>query len=76
MILLNGVDALWYPVGAAAGYLALVLFVAAPLCRSGGYPVPDFAEARLNSPSLRKICTVVVIIIGWLCLCPRSREQV
>ena len=50
LILRDGVDALWYPVGFAAGYLALVFFVVAPLRRSGAYTVPDFAEARLHSP--------------------------
>jgi len=71
LILRDGVDALWYPVGYAAGYLALVLFVAAPLRRSGAYTVPDFAEARLRSPVLRMVCTIFVIIIGWLYLLPQ-----
>jgi Na+(H+)/acetate symporter ActP len=71
LILREGVDALWYPVAFVAGYLALVLFVAAPLRRSGAYTVPDFAEARLFSPALRRICTVCVLIIGWLYLLPQ-----
>ncbi len=71
LILRDGVDALWYPVGFAAGYLALVFFVVAPLRRSGAYTVPDFAEARLHSPVLRWICTAVVILIGWLYLLPQ-----
>lgn len=71
LILRDGADALWYPVGATAGYLALTLFVAAPLRRSGAYTVPDFAEARLGSPALRKVCSIVVIIIGLLYLLPQ-----
>jgi Na+(H+)/acetate symporter ActP len=71
LILRDGVDALWYPVGFTAGYLALVLFVSAPLRRSGAYTVPDFAEARLRSPVLRKVCTVFVVVIGWLYLLPQ-----
>jgi Na+(H+)/acetate symporter ActP len=71
LILRDGVDALWYPVGFTAGYLALVLFVSAPLRRSGAYTVPDFAEARLRSPALRKVCTIFVVIIGWLYLLPQ-----
>jgi Na+(H+)/acetate symporter ActP len=71
LILRDGVDALWYPVGFTAGYLALVMFVAAPLRRSGAYTVPDFAEARLRSPVLRKVCTVFVVVIGWLYLLPQ-----
>jgi Na+(H+)/acetate symporter ActP len=71
LILRDGVDALWYPVGFTAGYLALLLFVAAPLRRSGAYTVPDFAEARLRSTALRKICTAFVVVIGWLYLLPQ-----
>jgi Na+(H+)/acetate symporter ActP len=71
MVLKGGVDALWYPVGFTAGYLALLLFVAAPLRRSGAYTLPDFAEVRLDSVPLRRICTAFVIIIGWLYLVPQ-----
>jgi Na+(H+)/acetate symporter ActP len=71
LILRDGVDALWYPVGFTAGYLALLLFVAAPLRRSGAYTVPDFAEARLRSTLLRKVCTGFVVVIGWLYLLPQ-----
>src|SRR3712207_4079523 len=71
LVLKDGVDALWYPVGFTAGYLALLLFVAAPLRRSGAYTVPDFAEVRLGSAPLRRICTAFVIIIGWLYLVPQ-----
>ncbi len=71
LILREGVDALWYPVAFVAGYLALVLFVAAPLRRSGAYTVPDFAEARLASPKLRRLCTLFVLLIGWLYLLPQ-----
>ena len=45
-----GADMLWYPVGWTAGYLVLLVLVAAPLRRSGAYTLPDFAEARLASP--------------------------
>jgi Na+(H+)/acetate symporter ActP len=71
LILREGADALWYPIAFVAGYLALVLFVAAPLRRSGAYTVPDFAEARLSSPVLRRICTTFVLVIGWLYLLPQ-----
>lgn len=71
LVLKGGVDALWYPVGFTAGYLALLLFVAAPLRRSGAYTLPDFAEMRLGSVQLRRICAIFVIIIGWLYLVPQ-----
>jgi Na+(H+)/acetate symporter ActP len=71
LVLKDGVDALWYPVGFAAGYLALMLFVVAPMRRSGAFTMPDFAEARLNSLGLRSLCTVFAVIIGWLYLVPQ-----
>ncbi|MEJ3742431.1 cation acetate symporter [Actinomycetes bacterium KLBMP 9797] len=71
LILKYGVDVLWYPVGFAAGYLALLLFVAAPLRRSGAFTLPDFCELRLHSRRLRKLATLFVVFIGWLYLVPQ-----
>jgi cation/acetate symporter len=71
LILKNGVDVLWYPVGFAAGYLALLLFVAAPLRRSGAFTLPDFCELRLGSRALRRLATGFVVFIGWLYLVPQ-----
>jgi Na+(H+)/acetate symporter ActP len=70
-ILKDGPDALWYPVGFTAGYLGLLLFVSAPLRRSGAYTVPDFAEFRLRSPAVQRVSTMLVIIIGWMYLLPQ-----
>lgn len=66
-----GADALWYPVGFTAGYLGLLLFVAAPLRRSGAYTVPDFAEFRLESLRLRRLAAVVVVLICGVYLIPQ-----
>ena len=66
-----GADALWYPVGFTAGYLGLLLFVAAPLRRSGAYTVPDFAEFRLGSPRLRKVAMLVVVVVCVFYLVPQ-----
>ena len=52
-MLAYGADMLWYPVGCTAGYLVLLVLVAAPLRRSGAYTLPDFAEARLESRAVR-----------------------
>jgi Na+(H+)/acetate symporter ActP len=71
LILKYGADVLWYPVGFAAGYLALLLFVAAPLRRSGAFTLPDFCELRLGSRRLRKLASLFVIFIGWLYLVPQ-----
>ena len=71
LIAVQGPDALWYPVGFTAGYLALQLFVAAPLRRSGAYTVPDFAQIRWGSRRLRAVCTGLVLAIAWLYLVPQ-----
>ncbi|MGB6182446.1 MAG: cation acetate symporter [Rhodococcus sp. (in: high G+C Gram-positive bacteria)] len=66
-----GADALWYPVGFTAGYLGLLLFVSAPLRRSGAYTVSDFAEFRLGSPRLRTLSMLVVAGVCALYLVPQ-----
>nr|WP_229749430.1 cation acetate symporter [Flexivirga endophytica] len=71
LILAHGADALWYPVGWTAGYLVLLVLVAAPLRRSGAYTLSDFAELRLESRAARKVSSVVVALIGVLYLLPQ-----
>ena len=66
-----GADALWYPVGFTAGYLGLLLFVSAPLRRSGAYTVPDFAEFRLGSVRVRRVAMIVVVTVCVLYLIPQ-----
>jgi len=66
-----GVDMLWFPVGYTAGYLVLLVLVAAPLRRSGAYTLPDFAQARLESQTVRTLASVLVVGIGWLYLLPQ-----
>jgi cation/acetate symporter len=69
----TGLAALWLPVGFAAGYLALLLFVAAPLRRFGSYTIPDFVEGRLGSSTLRTASAVTLLAIGGLYLVPQLR---
>lgn len=71
LILTYGADMLWFPVGYTAGYLVLLVLVAAPLRRSGAYTLPDFAEVRLGSRGVRRIASVLVVTIGWLYLLPQ-----
>ncbi|CAL9316278.1 cation acetate symporter [Streptomyces sp. SudanB66_2053] len=71
LVLVQGPDMLWYPVGYTAGYLVLLLFVAAPLRRSGAYTLPDFAEARLSSHAVRRLAGALVVGVGWLYLLPQ-----
>jgi Na+(H+)/acetate symporter ActP len=71
LVVKDGVGALWYPVGFAAGYVAMLALVAAPMRRTGALTVPDFAEARLGSPALRRLSAVVVLVIAGLYLVPQ-----
>ena len=71
LVLAFGADMLWYPIGWTAGYLVLLVLVAAPLRRSGAYTLPDFAEARLQSRAVRAVCSLLVVVIGWLYLLPQ-----
>ena len=66
-----GAHMLWYPVGWTAGYLVLLVLVAAPLRRCGAYTLPDFAEARLGHAGSARLCSVLVVAIGWLYLLPQ-----
>ena len=71
LLLLRGESALWFPIGYTAGYLMLLLFVAAPLRRSGAYTIPDFTQARLESTGVRRVTSVLVIVIGWFYIVPQ-----
>lgn len=71
LVLAFGVDMIWYPIGWTAGYLLLLVLVAAPLRRSGAYTIPDFAQVRLQSTAVRRVCAVLVVAIGWLYLLPQ-----
>ncbi|MEE4542534.1 cation acetate symporter [Streptomyces sp. V4-01] len=71
LVMAYGVDMLAYPVGYTAGYLVLLLLVAAPLRRSGAYTLPDFAEERLGSTAVRRVASVLVAVIAWLYLVPQ-----
>lgn len=73
MLMKNGYDALWYPVGYATGYLFLLLFIAGPLRRFGAYTIPDFAEGRFDSPLFRKIAVTFVLCIGLFYTMPQMK---
>jgi Na+(H+)/acetate symporter ActP len=71
LVLARGADMLWYPVGWTAGYLVLLVFVAAPLRRSGAYTLPDFAQFRVESETARRTASTLVVLIGVLYLVPQ-----
>ncbi|WP_456697793.1 sodium/solute symporter [Aeromicrobium sp. P5_D10] len=71
LVLAHGADMLWYPIGWTTGYVMLLVFVAAPLRRSGAYTIPDFAQVRLQSVRVRQVASVLVVAVGWLYLMPQ-----
>ncbi|GAB3674291.1 cation acetate symporter [Actinocorallia lasiicapitis] len=71
LVLAYGVDMLWLPIGAAAGYVVLLALVTGPLRRSGAYTLSDFAEWRLGSTATRRAVSVCVCFIGWFYLLPQ-----
>jgi len=71
LVLLSGAEGFWFPIGYAAGYLLVLLFVAAPLRRSGAYTIPDFIEARLESRFARRVTSAGCLLIGWLYIVPQ-----
>ena len=71
LVFTSGAEMLWYPIGWTAGYRVMLTLVAAPLRRSGAYTLPDFAEERLASRGVRRLCSLLVVTIGWLYLIPQ-----
>ncbi|MDS1271634.1 cation acetate symporter [Lipingzhangella sp. LS1_29] len=73
LLLKNGLGTLWYAVGFTAGYVAVAALVAGPMRRSGAYTVPDFAEYRLGTSRIRKLCGCIVLVIMLLYLVPQFK---
>ena len=73
LVVSQGLGSLWYSVGYTAGYLVLLLLVAAPLRRFGAYTIPDFAAGRLGSRGLRQTATTLVLVIGTFYLLPQMK---
>lgn len=71
LVFAQGPAGFWFPIGYTAGYLLLLLFVAAPLRRSGAYTLPDFTARRLDSQTVRRLTSTLVIVIGWLYIVPQ-----
>ena len=71
LIFTQGLGSLWYSVGYFAGYLVLLLLVAAPLRRFGAYTIPEFVGGRIKSARLQRTSTALVLVIGWFYLLPQ-----
>ncbi|QBI54935.1 solute symporter family protein [Streptomonospora litoralis] len=64
----SGLDGMWYATGFAAGFVPVLLFIAAPLRRFGEFSIPDFLGRRLESHSVRltSVAIVQLIILAYL----------
>lgn len=71
LIMAYGTHGLWFPVGYTAGFLSLLVFVAAPLRRSGAYTIPDLMSLRFPSTVLRRLTAMLVVFTGWLYIVPQ-----
>jgi cation/acetate symporter len=71
-VYVSGLDGVWYATGFAAGFVPVVLFVAAPLGRFGDFSIPDFLGRRLDSDAVRLVAVVVVQLVILSYLVPQA----
>lgn len=71
-VYVSGLDGVWYAVGFAAGFVPVLLFVAAPLRRFGEFSIPDFLGRRLGSERARLVAVGVVQLIILSYLVPQA----
>jgi cation/acetate symporter len=71
-VYVSGLDGVWYAAGFAAGFVPVLLFVAAPLRRFGQFSLPDFLGRRLVSDRVRLVAVGVVQIIVLSYLIPQA----
>ncbi|WP_254525710.1 sodium:solute symporter family protein [Natrinema caseinilyticum] len=58
-------------VAVAAGGLFMMIFIAAPIRRSGVYTVPDYLKRRYQSDTVRLVAAVIFTIASWAYLIPQ-----
>lgn len=68
----SGLDGVWYAAGFAAGFVPVVLFVAAPLRRLGAVSLPDFLAIRFASDRVRIAAVVAVELVILSYLVPQA----
>lgn len=68
----SGLDGVWYATGFAAGFVPVLLFVAAPLRRFGEFSIPDFLGRRLESEGVRLVAVGVVQLVILSYLVPQA----
>jgi cation/acetate symporter len=68
----SGLDGVWYATGFAAGFVPVLLFVAAPLRRLGTVSLPDFLAVRFGSGRVRLAAVVAVELVILSYLVPQA----
>jgi cation/acetate symporter len=68
----SGLDGVWYATGFAAGFVPVLLFVAAPLRRLGSVSLPDFLAVRFDSDQVRLAAVVAVELVILSYLVPQA----
>jgi cation/acetate symporter len=68
----SGLDGVWYATGFAAGFVPVLLFVAAPLRRLGSVSLPDFLAVRFGSDQVRLAAVVAVELVILSYLVPQA----
>lgn len=71
-VYVSGLGGIWYATGFAAGFVPVLLFVAAPLRRFGEFSLPDFLGRRLASEKMRLTAVTVVQLIILSYLVPQA----
>lgn len=71
-VYVSGLDGVWYATGFAAGFVPVLLFVAAPLRRFGEFSIPDFLGRRLDSERVRLTAVTVVQLVILSYLVPQA----
>ncbi|WP_120004233.1 cation acetate symporter [Nesterenkonia muleiensis] len=71
-VYVSGLDGAWYAVGFAAGFVPVLLLVAAPLRRYGEFSLADFLGRRLRSDAVRLHSVGVVQLVILCYLIPQS----
>lgn len=71
-VYVSGLDGAWYAVGFAAGFVPVLLLVAAPMRRYGEFSVADFLGRRFGSEKVRLWSVGVLQIIILCYLVPQS----
>ena len=68
----SGLDGVWYATGFAAGFVPVLLFIAAPLRRFGEFSIPDFLGRRFSSERVRLVTVAVVELVILSYLVPQA----